>query len=151
MCVMTSLFDLHINGRKCWRKNWRKVLKDSAYFNYKIPSKNLRVHEMPTGPPKVDNCPRTIMLTSNMCERASTWEISFLQFYALWKLFSAVMTCSNEMRERAKRTSASGIDVNPGGMGGGGAVCTYPHSFVRGDGLYSYTPPPPPFFNDRIT
>ena len=33
MCVMTSVFDLHINGRKCWRKNWRKVLKDSAYFN----------------------------------------------------------------------------------------------------------------------
>ena len=22
----------------------------------KMPSKNLRVHEMPTGPPKVDNC-----------------------------------------------------------------------------------------------
>ena len=24
-----------------------------------MPSKSLRVHEMPTGPPKVDNCPRT--------------------------------------------------------------------------------------------
>ena len=33
MCVMTSVFDLHINGRKCWRKNWRHVLKDSPYFN----------------------------------------------------------------------------------------------------------------------
>ena len=38
----------------------------------KMPSKNLRVHEMPTGPPKVDNCPRTnssvavIVVTVNM-------------------------------------------------------------------------------------
>ena len=43
-----------------------------------------------------------------MCERASTWEISF---YAHLQFFSAVMTCENEICERAKWASSSGIVI----------------------------------------
>ena len=41
-----------------------------------MPSKNLRVHEMPTGPPKVDNCPRT-----NVTQKGATsWRMTIYQF-----------------------------------------------------------------------
>ena len=39
----------------------------------KMPPKNLRVHEMPTGPPKVDNCPRTTKQNYHNILYSCTW------------------------------------------------------------------------------
>ena len=76
MFVMTSLFNLYINGRNCWRnKKWRKVLKDSVYFIWQVSIRKSSCSRNAHGTPKSGQLPPPCNHNFPQFQKSGNWSL----------------------------------------------------------------------------